>query len=57
MVYLVETVDDRGFNRSWETESAAEAIRIFTACVEEYGEADLYLVDGECKVVATIGTV
>lgn len=56
-MYLVETVDDRGFNKSWETESAAEAYRIFAACVEEYGEADLYLVDDACKVVARVGTV
>lgn len=56
-MYLVVTVDDRGFNRSWETESADEAIRIFIACVEEYGQADVYLVDEACKVAATLGSV
>ena len=56
-MYLVETVDERGFNRSWETESAAEAEYIFDACVDEYGQADLYLVDDACKVVAAIKSV
>lgn len=56
-MYLIESVDDRGFYASWETESAAEAERIFAACVDEYGQADLYIVDDACKVVATIGSV